>query len=430
MRRSVTILASISLIAAGCGGGEAELSTTSAPPSTTISSVTDTASAPSTSSSPATTTVDQAFAVVTTNLAGSPSNSLDAAITAVYEAALNPGQAVYATIPEGLIDQFADRPAQPGPHAIEGITHYGRIMDTDIVVAMIGDEDIVLAVGQIEEDRWEIVGAKLTSLDEPAWYGEGATQVLVIGSDARPGGKVEGHRADSVHILSAIPGADAASIVGIPRDTWVEVSYESSEEVDGMDKLTHTMASRGPEFTVEAVTTLTGVEIDGYLLTGFLGFQQLIDEFGGFFLNVPYRMNDIKSFSNLFPGDQHLNGTEALAFSRNRENAPGGDFGRSFNHGSVLTAILREAQELGGVEQVPVLLMIMMDHVQTDMTPGALLNMAVAAFEVDPELVPNVVVPGDTAWRSGRNVVILDDEAFDIFADIAEDGILEIEEAG
>ena len=115
----------------------------------------------------------------------------------------------------------------------------------------------------------------------------------MIGSDARPGGKVEGHRADSVHIVSTIPATGTASIVGIPRDSWVAVTYEGYGEVNGMDKLTHTMASKGPEVVVETVTNLSGVELDGYLLTGFAGFEDLIDAFGGVTVDVPYRMNDI-----------------------------------------------------------------------------------------------------------------------------------------
>ena len=421
----MTILVVISMLLAACTSNaeptvDSSIATGSGAPSSSPTTQPST-----TAATQPTTTAGRGLVDVTTNLAGSLDTALDAAIASVYQAALNPGQAVYATIPTGLIAQFADRTPILEPHTIDGVIHRGRILDTDIAVAVIGD-DIVLAVGQIAESRWEIVGARLTSLGEPAWYGDGPTQVLVIGSDARPGGKVSGHRADSVHIVSAIPATGTASIVGIPRDSWVEVNYESDEEVNGMDKLTHTMASRGPEIVVETVTNLTDVEIDGYLLTGFLGFQQLIDAYEGFLLDVPYRMNDIKSFSNLFPGEQHMTGTEALAFSRNRANAPGGDFGRSLNHGLVMTAVLTEIQSRGGVEQVPLLLMILVDYVETDMSPAQLLNMAVTTFEIEPLTVENIVVPGTITTRSGRSVVLLDDEAHEIFSDIAEDGILTV----
>lgn len=427
MRHLFLLFVALSLAAAACGrGGDADASSTTTV-ATTATTAESTTTAPSSTTTQASTTTEPPQVAVTTDLEGSTSNALDAAVAGVYAAALNPGQVVYGNIPDGLLAQFADRVPATDPVTVSGVVHTGTVLETGIAVAVVGETDVVLAV-EAAPDQWDIVGARLTSLGEPAWYGDGPTQILVIGSDARPGGKVEGHRADSVHILSALPGAGTASIVGIPRDTWVEVNYEGEEEVGGMDKLTHTMASRGPEFVVDAVTNLTEVEIDGYLLTGFLGFQQLIDAFDGFMLDVPYRMNDIKSFSNFQPGLQHMDGTEALAFSRNRRNAPGGDFGRSFNHGLVMKAVLMEMQNRGGVEQVPMLLSILVEFVQTDMTPAELLNMAAATFEFDPLEVDNIVVPGTTGWRSGRNVVLLGDEAHAIFADIADDGLLELPE--
>ena len=354
-------------------------------------------------------------------------NALASAIVGTYAAALNPGQAVYGNLPQGMLDQFADRTPQLDPVTISGDVYLGNILETDIAIAVLGD-DVILAVGQAAESQWQVVGAKLTSLGEPAYYGDDVIQLLVIGSDARPGGKVEGHRADSVHIVSALPGTGTGSIVGIPRDSWVAVTYEVYDEVDGMDKLTHTMASKGPEVVVETVTTLSGVAFDGYLLTGFAGFEDLIDTFGGVKVDVPYRMNDIKSFSNLYAGEQLLNGYNSLAFNRNRANAPGGDFGRSFNHGEFMKSVLFDMQDRGSIEQIPMLLEILTQFVQTDMSAAELLNMAAATFEVDSSTVDNIVVPGTIGWASGRSVVKLDDEAYEIFADIAEDGILELVE--
>ena len=91
----------------------------------------------------------------------------------------------------------------------------------------------------------------------------------------------------------------------------------------------------------------------------------------------------------------------------------------------MMKSVLFDMQDRGSVEQIPMLLSILMEFVQTDMTAAQLLNMAAATFEVDSATVENIVLPGTTGWRSGRNVVILADEAYEIFTDIAQDGILE-----
>ena len=43
------------------------------------------------------------------------------------------------------------------------------------------------------------------------------------------------------------------------------------------DKFTHTLAARGPEVTLETARNLTGLPIEGYVVTGFVGFQGLVD---------------------------------------------------------------------------------------------------------------------------------------------------------
>src|SRR4030095_9541243 len=106
----------------------------------------------------------------------------------------------------------------------------------------------------------------------------------------------------------------------------------------------------------------TGVHLDAYLLTGFDGFHHLVDAIGG--LGVPgpdpmsapksgahsspgadarvrYPMSDPNSAAHFRPGPTHLSGREALAFSRDRHDAPGGDLGRSVNQSRVLVATLR-----------------------------------------------------------------------------------------
>ena len=51
----------------------------------------------------------------------------------------------------------------------------------------------------------------------------------------------------------------------------------------------------GPNPDVEVTEGLSGLDIEGYLVTGFLGFRQLVDAFGGVFVDVPFGMAEPKS---------------------------------------------------------------------------------------------------------------------------------------
>ncbi len=60
----------------------------------------------------------------------------------------------------------------------------------------------------------------------------------------------------------------------------------------------------------------------------------------------------------------------------------------------------------------------------TDLTPTGLLTLAATLYELDPESVDNIVLPGSVGRAGAASVVFLEDAAFDVFADL-EDGTLD-----
>ena len=416
MHRLLSILVALVLALSACGSGDETTASTA-----TTAPASATSDATTTSTTVVATTAAPDRARVTTNIEGAD-ESLAAAIAAVYEQALNPGQTSSVALPSGLVEQFADRPAELGDVTLQGSATLGRILETDIAVFTSGG-DVVLLAGEPDvaagaAQTWEVAGAKLASFGEPAWYGDGPRLVLVLGSDARPGQRVEGFRADSVHIVATVPATGQGSIVGIPRDSWVEASY------GGSSKLTNTMASRGPTVVLETVENLTHLDLEGYLITGFSGFEGLVDAFGGFSIDVPYGMSDPKSNAFFSSGVQDFDGADALAFARNRTDTPNGDFGRSFNHGRIMLAAMPEVQAMG-IDELPALLEVLMMFVTTDLGAADLLGIAATSYELDPEQVTNLVVPGRVGSTSGgASVVFLGDGAAEVFEDVA-DGVLD-----
>ena len=275
------------------------------------------------------------------------------------------------------------------------------------------DADIILLAD--DGTGWKVVGAYLPRFDMEAWYGEPVRHLLVVGTDARFGQSQELFRADSIHILSSnLPEARGA-VLGFPRDSYVQASY-------GMDKFTHVnaLSDRHTEEMVDIAAELSGLPIDGYLLTGFLGFIRLVNDFGGVVVDVPYRMNDWRAEANLFAGTQRLWGDAALGFSRIR-SIPGGDFTRSGHQGVVILGALGEIAG-GDITRLPELLSILIRHTWTNLSPGDLLTLAAAGFVVDPATVENKVLPGTVTTRGGASVVILDETvAEEMFRDL-DDG--------
>ena len=244
--------------------------------------------------------------------------------------------------------------------------------------------------------------------------------LLAIGSDARPGHAATRSLADSLHIIGVNPKTGTASILGIPRDSYVPVPG------GGASKINATLFRGGPELTVRTVERLSRIRIDAYLLTGFEGFRRMVTEIGGLDVRVPYPMSDASSGARFRAGPTRFDGPEALAFSRNRHDAPGGDFGRSLNQGSVLVAALRELHE--DARRDPLTLYRWMaagfQNLQTDLALGEMFDLAMAALSIDPSRVRNRVVSGGGGTVGGQSVVRLGAEAQRLFRDLARDGML------
>jgi LCP family protein required for cell wall assembly len=146
--------------------------------------------------------------------------------------------------------------------------------------------------------------------------------MLVIGSDARPGEDIRRTNGDSIHLIAVNPRTFEGTIVGFPRDAWVEIPGR------GTGKMNSALAMGGPSLMVDTVRRLTGLPIQYYALTGFKGLESLVDDLGGVNVMVNQRMSDRFSGAFFEQGWHKFNGAQALAFTRNRHDTANGDFGR------------------------------------------------------------------------------------------------------
>jgi LCP family protein required for cell wall assembly len=247
--------------------------------------------------------------------------------------------------------------------------------------------------------------------------------VLAIGSDARPGVclPVEGCLADSIHLIGVNPKERVASILGIPRDSYVPIPGVGSRKIN--DALFY----GGPELVVETVEDLAGVDIEYYFLTAFQGFTKMVNDIGGIEVDIPYAVSDPSSGAVFEAGVQQLDGKQALAYSRNRKDTPNGDFSRSENQGRVLVGALQAFRKDMRQDPFAIVtwLVAAMEHMQMDLSTAELFQLTLAALSIDPDEVVNRVLPGGIGTIGGASVVTLGGDAQALFDDIAEDGMLE-----
>jgi LCP family protein required for cell wall assembly len=257
----------------------------------------------------------------------------------------------------------------------------------------------------------------------PGFPQKGPIFVLVIGSDARPGycEPAEECLADSLHLIGINPQRRAATILGIPRDSYVDIPGQ------GQAKLNEALLDGGPQLVVEAVEAVARVDIDYYFLTAFEGFRHMVNDVGGFQVEIPYAIAGSGSLPSLSPGLQELDGELALALARNRKGVPNGDFSRSENQGLILLAALEKFRS--DVRRDPRNLLTWMvsglTHIRTDLSAGEIFSLALACMSISPARVDNMVAPGGIGTSpEGASIVTLGEEADAVFADMAKDGVV------
>ncbi|HVF12855.1 MAG TPA: LCP family protein [Actinomycetota bacterium] len=241
--------------------------------------------------------------------------------------------------------------------------------------------------------------------------------VLILGSDARSGDPAKS-RADSIHILAIDPAAGKGTILGIPRDSYVQIPGV------GRRKINDSLSSGGPELAVRTVREVTGIPVTYYILTAFEGFRAVVNDLGGVDAYVPYDMNNWQSGAFFQKGWHRMDGEKALAFSRNR-HVPAGDFARSENQGRLMLDVLKKLRaETSNTGEVEAWVRILMRHVRLNLSAGEALRFGVLARVTAAAHVSNVVAPGRTGNAGGASVVFLGDEAKALFEDVRADAIV------
>jgi LCP family protein required for cell wall assembly len=254
----------------------------------------------------------------------------------------------------------------------------------------------------------------------PALDGSRPIVVLALGSDARPGETVSRARADSIHLITINPAKRRATVLGFPRDSWVNIPGH------GSDKINAAMVYGGPELVAATVQQLTGIPIDYYLLTSFPGLVRMVDSVGGFSVDVPYPMNDRYSGANFNAGPQHFSGREALQFSRNRKDTPKGDFSRSENQGRLIVAALAGFRKAFQKDPASMLTWIGagLRNSATDVPLDELVTLAFTVSRIPATNVKNLVVPGGSGFVGSKSVVFIGGGAGSIYANLRDDGLI------
>ena len=151
-------------------------------------------------------------------------------------------------------------------------------------------------------------------------------------------GSIETVSRSDVNILMTInPITKQVLLTSIPRDYYVQLSGTTGYK----DKLTHA-GNYGIDMSINTIEELLDIDINYYIRVNFSTLEKIIDALDG--VDVYSRYSFVSYIDNymFYEGYNHMNGKQALAFSRERKSLPNGDIDRGKNQQAVIEAIIRK----------------------------------------------------------------------------------------
>jgi LCP family protein required for cell wall assembly len=182
--------------------------------------------------------------------------------------------------------------------------------------------------------------------------------ILIIGSDSRQGlgrrfgSDVLGARSDTSMLLHIAPGHTRADIISFPRDSMVPVLAcandqqghpGQSAQPGQVERLNATFSAGGAPCLWKTLEQETGIRIQHFVEVNFAGFQSIVNDVGGVPVCLPFAINNPQARLHLAAGKRVVNGAQALAFVRLRENVgEGSDTQRIQRQQYFLAAVMQK----------------------------------------------------------------------------------------
>ncbi|MFW5719023.1 MAG: LCP family protein [Halanaerobium sp.] len=251
---------------------------------------------------------------------------------------------------------------------------------------------------------------ELSQISSSGPFKENKINILAVGYDSKVNGA---SRADTIIVISLDVETNKASIIFLPRDTYID------SEKRNFTKLNSSHVYGGVQLTQETIEEMLNIKIDYYLETDFTGFERIIDRLDGVDINVASDLNYEDKAGGLkidIPaGEQNLNGEEALHYVRYRDSR--GDVGRIERQQKFVNAVLAKVLSPSIVVKVPGIIKEVNDAVNTNIPIQDFTPFLNTAKEIDLSQVETKMLPGEAEYINGISYWVPDNEETEIMVD-------------
>ena len=222
---------------------------------------------------------------------------------------------------------------------------------------------------------------------------------------------------DSIMVISYNPQTQQASILSIPRDTYVGSQNPNSASQLYLQSYKINTAYRAGSNIPEAVKLMgdtVGLDLQNYLIIDTSALIKVVDAIGSVTFNVPIDMDYDDPSQDLYihlkAGVQEIDGPKAEQLLRFRHNNDGtsypeeygdNDFGRMRTQREFISTTMHQLLDIKNIPKIKDLIDIIFSNVQTNMDGNTLKKYIPFLVEFNTEDIKTGYLPGDSVLVNG-----------------------------
>lgn len=226
--------------------------------------------------------------------------------------------------------------------------------------------------------------------------------ILLLGTDQRDLGALG--RTDTIMVLAVDAPNNRVALVSFPRDTYLPIPGVGYSRINtaypyGEER----QVGGGLPLLMSTIEKNFGIPIERYVRIDFSGFKDVIDALGGVDVVVDCPLYDELIYRyfqtyTLEPGTYHMNGEQALYYSRSRKTTS--DFDRARRQQRVLLAVRKRVLDGNLLPRIPALWLAMRDIVDTNLNPADIAELASLGSSLESKDLYGMVIryPLLTDW--------------------------------
>lgn len=267
---------------------------------------------------------------------------------------------------------------------------------------------------KMEGKVYDPLSATALGIDPEKLKSIGRINILVLGES----GIGDGYKlTDSIMVASYNPQTQQASLLSIPRDTYVGKRDKNTATPNYLASYKMNAVYRNGtniDETVECVSNLTGLDLENYILIDTDAIIEIVDAIGGVWFNVPIDMDydDLNQdlHIHLKAGEQLIDGAKAEQLLRFRHNQDmtsypeeygDNDIGRMRTQREFLQETAKQLLKIENVPKVLNLLDIAFNNIKTNLDMESLKYYIPYMFKFNTSNIVSDVLPGENEKCNG-----------------------------